>query len=51
LAWLYKMAVYKHLTLHVEVQFQACSADQCQRPNRVRLDPPVKAEKHVEWHS
>jgi len=38
-------------TLHVEVQLQACSADQCQRPSRVRLDLPVKAEKHVEWHS
>jgi DsbC/DsbD-like thiol-disulfide interchange protein len=37
-------------TLHVEVQLQACSADQCQRPNRVRLDLPVKAERHVEWH-
>jgi peroxiredoxin len=38
-------------TLHVEVRFQACSADQCQRPNGLRLDLPVKAEKHVEWHS
>jgi peroxiredoxin len=38
-------------TLHVEVRFQACSADQCQRPNGVRLDLPVRAEKHVEWHS
>jgi peroxiredoxin len=38
-------------TLHVEVQFQACSADQCQRPTGLRLDLPVRAEKHVEWHS
>lgn len=38
-------------TLHVEVRFQACSADQCQRPNGLRLDLPVTAEKHVEWHS
>ena len=37
--------------LHVEVRFQACSADECQRPNALRLDLPVKAEKHVEWHS
>jgi hypothetical protein len=37
-------------TLHVEVRFQACSSDQCQRPNGVRLDLRVKAEKHVEWH-
>ena len=37
-------------TLHVEVRFQACSSDQCQRPNGVRLDLPIKAEKHVEWH-
>jgi DsbC/DsbD-like thiol-disulfide interchange protein len=38
-------------TLHVEVRFQACSADQRQRPNRLSLDLPVRAEKHVEWHS
>ena len=25
-------------TLHVEVRFQACSSDQCQRPSGVRLD-------------
>ena len=37
-------------TLHVEVRFQACSSDQCQRPNGVWLDLPIKAEKHVEWH-
>ncbi len=37
-------------TIHVEVRFQACSSDQCQRPNGVRLDLPVKAEKHVDWH-
>jgi DsbC/DsbD-like thiol-disulfide interchange protein len=38
------------LTLNVEVRFQACSSDQCQRPSRVQLDLPIKAEKHVEWH-
>ena len=38
-------------TLHVEVRFQACSSDQCQRPIGVRLDLWIKAEKHVEWHS
>ena len=38
-------------TLHVEVRFQACSSDQCQRPGEVRLDLPIKAVKHVEWHS
>ena len=38
-------------TLHVEVRFQACSTDQCQRPNGVSLALPVRAEKHVEWHS
>ena len=38
-------------TLQVEVRFQACSADQCQRPSALRLDLPVRAEKHVEWHS
>src|SRR5262249_2649087 len=38
-------------TLHVEVRSQACSSDQCQRPNGVRLDLRIKAEKHVEWHS
>ena len=37
-------------TLRVEVRFQACSADQCQLPNRVRLNLPIKAEKHVDWH-
>jgi hypothetical protein len=37
-------------TLHVEVRFQACSSDQCQRPNGVWLDLAIKAEKHVEWH-
>jgi peroxiredoxin len=38
-------------TLQIEVRFQACSTDQCQRPNRVRLDLPVKVEKHGEWDS
>jgi peroxiredoxin len=38
-------------TLHIEVRFQACSTNQCQRPNGVRLDLRIKAEKHVEWHS
>jgi hypothetical protein len=38
-------------TLHGEARFQACSSGECQRPNRVRLDLPIKAEKHVEWHS
>jgi peroxiredoxin len=38
-------------TLRVEVRFQACSADQCQLPNGLRLDLPVRAEKHVEWHT
>ena len=37
-------------TVHVEVRFQACSSDQCQRPNGVRLDLPIKAENHLEWH-
>jgi hypothetical protein len=37
-------------TLHVEVRFQACSSDRCQRPSRVLLDLPIKAEKHVDWH-
>jgi DsbC/DsbD-like thiol-disulfide interchange protein len=38
-------------TLHVEVRFQACSSDQCQRPNGVRLDLRIQAEKHVDWHT
>jgi hypothetical protein len=38
-------------TLHVEARFQACSSGACQRPNTVRPDLPIKAEKHVEWHS
>ena len=37
--------------LHLEVRFQACSSDQCQRPNAIRLDLRIKVEKHVEWHS
>jgi hypothetical protein len=37
-------------TFCIEVRFQACSTNECQRPNGIRLELPIKAEKHVESH-
>ena len=37
-------------TVRLEVRFQACSADQCQRPHRISVSLRIQAETHVDWH-